>query len=134
MTVDPDAIDPPFCNRPLVMEGAGGLMVPMTRENLLIDLFARWGDPVVLVSRTALGTINHSLLSIEAMRSRGMPILGVAFVGEEYAETERVICDLGGVKHLGRLPPLDPLNAQSLVAAFTAHFDTADFAPGAPTS
>lgn len=134
VTVDPDAIDPPSCERPLVIEGAGGLKVPVTRSALLIDMFARWGDPMVLVARTALGTINHSLLSIEAMRARGMPILGVAFVGDEYAETERVICDLGGVRHLGRLPPLDPLNVEALATAFSANFNIADFAPGAPTS
>jgi len=132
--VNATALNPPACDRPLVIEGAGGLMVPVTRNTLFIDIFARWAEPVVLVARTALGTINHSLLSIEAMRMRGIPILGVAFVGDEYAETERVICDFGGVKRLGRLRPLDPLNAGSLTEAFAAHFSVADFAPGAPTT
>jgi len=134
VTVDAATLAPPACDRPLVMEGAGGLMVPVTRDTLFIDVFARWAEPVVLVARTALGTINHSLLSIEAMRKRGVPILGVAFIGEEYAETERVICALGRVKRLGRLPRLDPLNAESLAAAFAAHFYPADFTAGAPTT
>ncbi|GAA3257476.1 hypothetical protein GCM10020258_17740 [Sphingomonas yabuuchiae] len=56
--------------------GAGGVLVPVTRQLLFADLFAHWGRPVVLVARTGLGTINHSLLSIEALRSRGVPILG----------------------------------------------------------
>lgn len=128
VTVDAAALTPPACDRPLVIEGAGGLMVPVTRETLFIDIFARWAEPVVLVSRTALGTINHSLLSIEAMRERGIPILGVAFIGDEYRETERVICDLGHVKRLGLLPRLDPLNAESLAAAFASAFDLSDFA------
>ncbi len=134
VTVDADALTPPECDRALVIEGSGGLMVPVTRQTLLIDVFARWAMPTVLVSRTALGTINHTLLSIEAMRRRKIPILGVAFVGEEYAETERVICDFGNVKHLGRLPMVDPMTAEQLSGAFDAHFNIADFASGAPTT
>src|ERR1700761_9054612 len=61
---------PDVGEHPLVIEGAGGLMVPLDRDTLFIDLFARWQLPVVLCARTALGTINHSLLSIEALRSR----------------------------------------------------------------
>jgi dethiobiotin synthetase len=76
----------------------------------------------VLVARTALGTINHSLLSLEALRARGVPIAGIAFVGDENAETERVICAIGQVRRLGRLPWLDPLNAETLRAAFLAGF------------
>lgn len=128
VTINPAVLTPPPCDRPLVIEGAGGLMVPVTRETLLIDVFARWSEPVVLVARTALGTINHSLLSIEAMRLRSIPILGVAFIGDEYAETERAICDFGGVKRLGRLPRLDPLNAGALASAFAGAFDLSDFA------
>ena len=88
---------------PLVIEGAGGLMVPLTRRELQIDLFARWGLPVVLVAATRLGTINHTLLSIEALKRRGIPLLGVAFVGEENADSERTICEMGCVRRLGRL-------------------------------
>jgi len=128
VSVDAARLAPPACDRPLVIEGAGGLMVPVTRETLFIDIFERWAEPVVLVSRTALGTINHSLLSIEAMRRRGIPILGVAFIGDEYRETERVICDLGRVKRLGRLPRLEPLNAETLARAFANAFDLSDFA------
>ncbi len=68
--------------RLLIVEGAGGVMVPLTRRTLYIDVFQRWGAPVVLCARTALGTINHSLLSIEALRRRDIPILGIVFVGD----------------------------------------------------
>lgn len=112
---------------PLVIEGAGGLMVPVNRQTLFIDVFASWHLPVVLVARTALGTINHSLLSIEALNGRNIPILGIAFVGEEIADTERTICEMGNVRRLGRLPPLDTLTPEKLAAAFAAHFRLEDF-------
>lgn len=116
---------------PLIIEGAGGLMVPLTRQHLVIDLLARWRAPVVLCARTALGTINHSLLSIEALKARSIPILGIAFIGEPMPDTERTIVDFAGVKRLGRLPRLDPLDPAGLRAAFAHGFATADFVSGA---
>jgi len=83
----------------------------------------------VLCARTALGTINHSLLSIEALRHRKLDILGIAFIGEDNAESERVICEIGRVKRLGRLPRLSPLTANTLRAAFEASFKSDDFKP-----
>ncbi len=80
VTIDPDALAPP--EGPLVIEGAGGLMVPLNHRTLYIDVFARWGMPLILCARTRLGTINHTLLSIEAIRARKIPLLGVAFIGE----------------------------------------------------
>jgi dethiobiotin synthetase len=96
--------------RAVVIEGAGGLLVPLTRSYLQIELFARWHAPVVLVAATRLGTINHTLLSIEALRRRGIPLLGVAFIGDENADSERTIVEMGGVRRLGRLPIVDPLS------------------------
>ena len=112
---------------PLFIEGAGGLMVPLTRKHLQIDLFVRWGLPVILCASTRLGTINHSLLSIEALRRRGIPLHGVAFVGDEQADSERTIVEMGGVRRLGRLPHLDRLDAATLRAAFERSFRRADF-------
>ena len=129
VTIDPDRLIPPQVEGPLVIEGAGGVLVPVTRELLYADLFARWRLPVVLVARTALGTINHSLLSIEALRSRGIAILGVAFVGDAVPDSEATIVAMGGVKRLGRLPYLDPLDRETLAEAFAANFSLADFAP-----
>ncbi|WP_324750831.1 dethiobiotin synthase [Sphingomonas sp. LY54] len=126
VTIDPDRLTPPDLD-PLVVEGAGGLLVPVTRDLLYADLFARWGHRVVLIARTGLGTINHSLLSIEALRARRIPILGVAFVGEANEDNEAIVAKLGGVKRLGRLPLLDRLDPRALAAAFAAHFDLADF-------
>jgi len=113
--------------RDLVVEGAGGVLVPIRDDLLFADLFARWGLPVVLAARTALGTINHTLLSIEALRSRGVPILGVAFVGDPIENTEATIARLGQVKRLGRLPILREISRPSLLEAFGAAFEPDDF-------
>jgi dethiobiotin synthetase len=128
ITIDPAALDPPAVDRPLVIEGAGGLMVPLTRAFLQLDLYARWAIPVILVARTSIGTINHSLLSVAALRMREVPLHGIAFVGEENTDNERTICEMGEVKGLGRLPHLQVLNAHTLRDAFTAHFHREDFA------
>lgn len=129
VVIDPALLDPPPCDRRLVIEGAGGLLVPLAGGLLFADIFARWRYETVLVARTTLGTINHSLLTIEALRARNIPILGVAFVGDANDETERTISGIGRVKRLGRLPRLDPLDARTLAAAFAAAFDPADFTP-----
>lgn len=127
VTIDTDALIPPACDRPLVIEGAGGVLVPFTRNITFADLIARWKLPAVLVAATALGTISHSLAAIEALRARGVDIRGVAFVGDAAEDSEATIAEMGGVKRLGRLPMLDPLEARTLAAAFAAHFDLADF-------
>jgi dethiobiotin synthetase len=124
--IDTDALTPP--DGPLVIEGAGGLMVPLTREILFIDVFARWKLPLILCARTALGTINHTLLSVEAIRARDIPLHGVAFIGEANDESEGIITELGKVKRLGRLPPIAPLTPGRLAGVFSKTFDKADFA------
>ena len=127
VTIDPERLVIPKTPGPLVIEGAGGVLVPLTRSLTYADVFARWSCPVVLVARTALGTINHSLLSIEALRARGVPILGVAFVGEENADSESTIAQIGGVARLGRLPRLTSLDPATLADAFSANFRLQDF-------
>lgn len=124
--IDPDELQLPDAD-PLIVEGAGGLFVPLNREMLVIDLVATWQMPVILVARTRLGTINHSLLSIEALRSRKIPLLGIAFVGETNPDSEGVICNFGNARRLGRLPLLDPLDQSALEQAFAANFDLEDF-------
>lgn len=128
VTIDPARLSLPETEGRLVIEGAGGLLVPVTRSLLFVDLFARWRAPVVLVARTGLGTINHSLLSIEALRARNIPVLGIAFVGEANDDNEATITAFAGVKRLGRLPWLDPTDATNLAAAFRCHFRSEDFA------
>ncbi len=122
-------LDLPSVARPLVVETAGGVMVPLSERLLQIDLLAHWQQPVILVARTRLGTINHTLLSLEALRRRRVPVLGVAFVGDPEPEPEATIVRMGRVRRLGRLDRIEPLDASSLKRAFSAAFDVADFEP-----
>ncbi|WFU80480.1 dethiobiotin synthase [Bradyrhizobium sp. CIAT3101] len=126
--LEADSLDVPDTGeQPLVIEGAGGLMVPLSGDTLYIDVFERWRIPVVLCASTELGTINHSLLSIEALRKREIPILGMAFIGERNSETQTVIREMGRVRWLGRLPWLSPLTADTLQAAFITSFRADSF-------
>jgi dethiobiotin synthetase len=127
VAIDVERLTPPPSDRPLVIEGAGGVLVPFTRSFTFADIVARWRLPVVLVAATSLGTISHSLTAIEALRSRGVDIRGVAFIGDANEDSEVTIAEMGGVKRLGRLPMLDPLTPAMLAAAFAANFDLADF-------
>lgn len=125
--IAPETLTPPLTDTPLVIEGAGGLLVPLTETHVFADVFARWRIPVILCARTGLGTINHTLLSLEALHNRSIPIFGVAFIGEEEAETQRIIAAMGQVRVLGRLPPLDPLTPERLQHAFRDHFPLFSF-------
>jgi dethiobiotin synthetase len=117
--IDPAALTLPPGDGPLVVEGAGGVLVPLNDDLLSADLFAVWGLPAILVARTVLGTINHTLLSLEALRRRGVAVHGVAFIGETNPASEAAIVRFGEVRRLGRLPQLDPLTPATLAEAFT---------------
>jgi len=95
----------------LVVEGVGGLFVPLRRDLLLIDLLAKLRPPVLLVARSGLGTLNHTLLSIEALRSRNIPITGVIFSDSRapadealIADNMKTIAEIGNIQVFGRLP------------------------------
>ena len=121
--IDLSTLTPPTNpDRPLIVEGAGGLMVPVTRGTLFIDLFKAWDMPVVLTARTGLGTLNHTLLSIEALRARDINIKGLAFVGDDNPDNIKTIEEIGDVKVLGRVPMLDALNAETLMTVFNKNF------------
>ncbi|WP_105985053.1 MULTISPECIES: dethiobiotin synthase [unclassified Brucella] len=126
--IRPEEMHIPATSLPLVIEGAGGLLVPLNDKTLFADLFAIWRIPAILCARAALGTINHTLLSLEAMRSRDIPVLGVAFIGEANEDTETTIAHLGRVKRLGRLPLLDDLSPEKLHHSFARNFHIDDFA------
>jgi len=125
--IDVDALKVPSIEQPLIIEGAGGLMVPLTRNELFIDVFAKWNVPVVLCARTTLGTLNHTLLSLEALAVRKVPVLGVAFIGDAHADNENTIAAMGRARILGRLPNLDPLTPSTLQSAFRTYFSAGSF-------
>lgn len=108
----PDAL--PAGAGALVVETAGGLLVPLTRRWLQIDQLQRWGLPVLLVARSGLGTLNHTLLSLEALRSRRIPVLGLVLNGEPHPDNPRTLVELGGVPVLAELPRLAPLTPAAL--------------------
>lgn len=87
VTIDPTRLTRPASDRPLIIEGAGRALVPLTRDLVFANMFTRWAPPVVIVARTSLGTINHSPLSIEARRARSIRIFGIAFIGEANEES-----------------------------------------------
>lgn len=115
-------------DRPLVIEGAGGLLVPLSDDLVFADMFARWQVPVILCARTSLGTINHTLLSLEALKHRNIPVFGITFIGDENQETQRIIEKMGGIRSLGRLPWLQDITPDGLRTAFRGNFDLASFA------
>lgn len=106
----------------LIVEGAGGLLVPLNDDKLVIDLIKKLELPVVLVSRTTLGTINHTLLSIEALKTRKIPIVGVIMSGNPNEENKKAIEHHGRVKVLGVVPRLDSFTREDLLATFDSVF------------
>lgn len=127
LEIDLEKLQLPKVAGDLIVEGAGGIMVPITRKITYLDVFAKWNAPIVLCARTSLGTINHCLLSIQALRNAGCNILGIAFIGDENKDSEKTICEMGHVKRLGRLPLIADLNRENLSRAFNANFDITDF-------
>ena len=105
---------------PTVPEGTARLRIAITNGVEMATIQAMMA---------ALGTINHTLLSIEAMRARGISIHGIAFVGAANERTESDIITRSGVRRLGRLPLIDPLTPDGLARSFSANFDSADFLP-----
>ncbi len=97
---------PPPDGRPLVVEGAGGVLVPLTPDHLIADLIARLGLPVIVVARSTLGTINHTLLTLEALRTRRLPVAGVILNGPPDAGNRAAIERFGAVRVIAELPRL----------------------------
>ena len=112
--LDPARLALPELEGSLVVETAGGLLVPLRRDWLQIDQLVTWQLPVVLVARSGLGTLNHTLLSVEALRRRGLRLLGLVLNGPPHPDNPRTLAELGGAPVLAELPPLQPLNATSL--------------------
>src|SRR5262249_28398609 len=114
ITVTMDAIAAPENVGRLVVEGAGGLLVPLNGREFMIDLMAKLALPVVLVARSTLGTINHTLLSLLALRSRELPIAGVVLNGPPNAGNRVSIERFGQVRVLAELPRVDPLDSAAI--------------------
>ena len=114
LTIDPARLALPALAGPLVVETAGGLLVPLRRDWLQIDQLAAWGLPVLLVARSGLGTLNHTLLSVEALRRRSLPLLGLVLNGPPHPDNPATLAELAQLPVLAQLPPLAPLTAAAL--------------------
>jgi len=106
-----------------IVEGAGGVMVPLNESETMADLMTSLGLPVVVAARSGLGTINHTLLTVEALRRRSLPVAGVVLVGPPDHENRLAIERYGRVAVLGQMPIFDPLTREALSAWADAELD-----------
>lgn len=98
----------------LIIEGAGGVLTPINDKNFIIDIAAHFDCEVILVSHNYLGSINHTLLSIEAIKKRNIKIKGIIFNGQSIVSTENFIIKNSGILLLGRIPQLPMVNKQTI--------------------
>ena len=124
-TISLDKIATPATNgkHPLIVEGAGGVLVPINEDEYMTDVMRHIGLPVILAARTTLGTINHTLLSLEELRSAQLVVHGVVMLGEANHDNQRAIEHYGRVRVIGIVPQLSEINAWTLKQVFTACFD-----------
>lgn len=101
-----DGLKLPATDGPLVVEGAGGILVPLNDQTLTADWVEHTGLPVLVVARSGLGTINHTLLTLEALKRRRIPILGVVMNGPPNPGNRKAIEHFGGTRVLAEIPPL----------------------------
>jgi dethiobiotin synthase len=109
--------------RKWIVEGAGGVMVPLNERELMRDLMQRIGFPIIVAARTALGTINHTLLTIAALREARLAICGVALIGDENIENCRAIEHFGDARVIGHIPMLKKINRAALLDVYEKNFD-----------
>lgn len=128
-TIDLDIIRRPEgkLSGPLIVEGAGGVMVPVNEREFMLDLMRRLGLPVVVVARSALGTINHSLLTLGALERAGLTVKGFVMVGTPNRDNERAIERYACAPILGRVPLLEVINRAALLGVFNREFDRDKF-------
>jgi len=108
-----------------IVEGAGGSLVPLNDSETMADWIALLGLPVLVVSRTSLGTISHTLLTLEALRTRSLRIAGVLMIGDKNTENRAAIERYGETRVIGEMPRLDPLTRETLAEWSAAHLDPA---------
>ena len=127
VTIDLARIQRPASNEPLVIEGAGGVFVPINNAAFMLDLMRQLGAPAVIAARTTLGTINHTLLTIAALREARLELRGVVMTGEENADNRRAIERYGNIAVIGAIPWLDTIDRPALCSVFDRYFDARAF-------
>jgi len=112
--IQPEKMHVPILSQNLIVETAGGVMVPLTRNFLQIDLLQKWMLPIILVARSGLGTLNHTLLTIEALRRRKIPILGIILNGDLHEDNPKTLEQFGNIPVIAQLPQFKNISAKSL--------------------
>lgn len=112
--IEPSNLKLPDLDELIIIETAGGLMVPLNRDWLQIDQLKVWGAPIILVARTGLGTLNHTLLSLEALRHRNLVVLGIVLNGPPHKDNPKTLEQFGDTKILASLPIFEEVNAKVL--------------------
>lgn len=116
ITINIDEVQLPITNNNLIVEGAGGLMVPLNDKDLIIDLIKKLNLEVVLVSQNYLGSINHTLLSVEVLKAKGIKIAGIIFNGEKNEATESYILNYTGLICLGYVSQHKTINKEVVLS------------------
>lgn len=114
ISIIPEKIIPPQTQRPLIIESAGGIFVPLTTKILSFDVFKSWNIAWVVVSRHYLGSINHTLLTIDALKRRNISIAGLIFNGLPNDDSEGAILEFSQVPILGRLLPESKIKPKTI--------------------
>jgi dethiobiotin synthetase len=114
-------------DRPCIVEGAGGAMAPLNERDLMLDLMRCVGFPVVVAARTTLGTINHTLLTLAALRAAHLSVRGVVMIGVQNIENRRAIEHYGHSRVIGHIPLLERIHRAALVEVFEKNFDRLAF-------
>lgn len=121
-TIDLEVFKLPSTANTLIVEGAGGLMVPLNDQHLIVDLIKKLNLQVIVISQNYLGSINHSLLTINTLKQHHIPIKGIIFNGEPNLESEKYILNYGQITNLGHIPSLTTLTKEIIIEAGKAIF------------
>ncbi|MGH9404825.1 MAG: dethiobiotin synthase [Terriglobia bacterium] len=113
----------PDAAAPLIVEGAGGVLTPLNEKETILNLIAHLALPVIIASRTSLGTINHTVLTIQALRRAGAEVSGVVMLGDQNCENRRAVEHYGGAAVVGHVPRLPAISRKVLLEVFDAEFD-----------
>lgn len=123
ITIDLDKVNIPKTDNTLVIEGAGGVMVPVNEKHFIIDIIKKFDAETVIVVQNYLGSINHSLLTIDALKQKGIKILGLVFNGSPHQQSEELIMNYSGLPCILRIVKEDKID-KNVVLKYANSFET----------